>query len=68
MPDQATVNLMGELARLLSSRSSTPQSEALGIAHQKIRAFAEGRDHSEDWCDAVLLSFLHTQGRVLAAA
>ena len=68
MPDQATVVLMSELARLLSGRSSTPRSEALSIAHRKIREFAEVRNHSEDWCDAVLLSFLGTQGRIPAAA
>ena len=58
MDDQTLVSLMSELARLLSRRSATPRKAALGIAHRKLRAFAEARRYSEEWCDGVLLTFL----------
>jgi hypothetical protein len=52
------VNLMSELARLLSRRSSTPRRDALRIAHRRIRRYAGERGLEESWCDAVLLQFL----------
>jgi len=52
------VDLMSELARLLSRRSSTPRRDALRIAHRRIRRFAGERGLEESWCDAVLLQFL----------
>jgi hypothetical protein len=58
MTDAALVNLMSDLARLLSRRSSTPRRDALSIAHQRIRSFAERQHLSEDWCDAVMLTFI----------
>ncbi len=58
MHDQSLVSLMGEIARLLSARSSTPRTKALRIAHGKLRAFAQVRRYSEEWCDGVLLTFL----------
>jgi hypothetical protein len=53
------VDLMSELARLLSRRSSTPRRDALRIAHRRIRRYAGKRGLEESWCDAVLLQFLH---------
>jgi hypothetical protein len=55
------VELMSDLARLLSRRSSTPRRDALRIAHGRIRGFAAARGLDEDWCDAVLLQFLGDQ-------
>jgi hypothetical protein len=52
------VELMSELARLLSRRSSTPRRDALRIAHRRIRRYAQDRGLGESWCDAVLLQFL----------
>jgi hypothetical protein len=52
------VDLMSELARLLSRRSSTPRRDALRIAHRRIRRYAGERGLEESWCDAVLLQFL----------
>ena len=52
------VELMSELARLLSRRSSTPRRDALRIAHGSIRRYASERGLGEAWCDAVLLQFL----------
>jgi hypothetical protein len=52
------VNLMSDLARLLSRRSSTPRRDALTTAHGMIRSFAARRHLSEDWCDAVMLAFI----------
>jgi len=67
MTDAALVNLMSDLARLLSRRSSTPRGDALGIAHRMIRNFAEVRQLGEDWCDAVLLAFIAPDRDVVAA-
>ena len=67
MTDAALVNLMSDLARLLSRRSATPRSDALSIAHRKIRSFAERRHLSDDWCDAVMLTFITSEGSVVAA-
>jgi hypothetical protein len=67
MADTALVNLMSDLARLLSRRSSTPRHAALSIAHRKVRSFAERRHLSEDWCDAVMLTFIKPDGDVVAA-
>ena len=52
------VDLMSELARLLSRRSWTPRRDALRIAHRRIRRYAGERGLGESWCDAVLLQFL----------
>jgi hypothetical protein len=52
------VELMSELARLLSRRSSTPRFDALRIAHRRIRRYAAARGLGESWCDAVMLQFL----------
>jgi hypothetical protein len=52
------VELMSELARLLSLRSSTPRRQALRIAHRRIRRYAGQQGLGESWCDAVLLQFL----------
>jgi hypothetical protein len=52
------VELMSELARLLSRRSSTPRRDALRIAHRRIRRYARRKGLEESWCDAVLLQFL----------
>ena len=52
------VELMSELARLLSMRSSTPRRDALRIAHRRIRRYAAARGLDETWCDAVMLQFL----------
>jgi len=67
MTDAALVNLMSDLARLLSRRSSTPRGDALSIAHRMIRNFAEVRQLGEDWCDAVLLAFIAPDRSVVAA-
>jgi hypothetical protein len=53
--------LMSELARLLSRRSSTPRRAALRIAHRRIRQYADVQGHGEWWCDAVMLQFLCDQ-------
>jgi len=58
MPDDTLEALMGQLARLLSPRSSTPRHEALRNAHREIRRFAEVQHLSEAWCDRVLLEFI----------
>jgi hypothetical protein len=55
------VDLMSELARLLSTRSSTPRRDALRLAHLRIRHYAASRGLGESWCDAVLLQFLGEQ-------
>jgi hypothetical protein len=60
--------LMSELARLLSRRSSTPRRVALRLAHRRIREYAGPRGLDENWCDAVLLHFLAEQHGVRAAA
>jgi len=60
--------LMSELARLLSRRSSTPRREALRLAHRRIRHYAAPRGLDESWCDAVLLHFLAEQHGVRVAA
>jgi hypothetical protein len=52
------VELMSELARLMSRRSSTPRRDALRLAHRRIRGYAAARGLDEDWCDAVMLQFL----------
>jgi len=52
------VELMSELARLLSMRSSTPRRDALRIAHRRIRRYARNEGLGESWCDAVLLHFI----------
>jgi hypothetical protein len=67
MTDPALVNLMSDLARLLSRRSSTPRGDALGVAHRMIRSFAEVRQLGEDWCDAVMLAFIAPERSVVAA-
>jgi hypothetical protein len=67
MPDPALTDLMSELARLLSDRSSTPRKRAMAIAHQKIRAAAAEHQCNEDWCDRVMLMFLSRRHRSLAA-
>lgn len=67
MTDAALVNLMSDLARLLSRRSSTPRNDALNIAHRMIRNFADVRQLSEDWCDAVMLAFIAPDRSVVAA-
>lgn len=54
-------DLMSELARLLSRRSSTPRRDALRIAHRRIRRYASERGLGESWCDAVLMHFLWEQ-------
>jgi hypothetical protein len=61
------VELMSELARLLSRRSSTPRRAALGVAHARIRRYAAARGLDEQWCDAVMLHFLHDQHALGAA-
>lgn len=55
------VELMSELARLLSRRSSTPRRAALRIAHARIRRYAAARGLDEQWCDAVMLHFVYDQ-------
>jgi hypothetical protein len=55
------VDLMSELARLLSRRSSTPRRDALRIAHRRIRRYAGERGLEESWCDAVMLQFLYEE-------
>ena len=61
-------DLMSELARLLSRRSSTPRRDALRIAHRRIRRYASDRGLGESWCDAVLMHFLWEQHTRRAAA
>lgn len=68
MPKAEMMRLMEELARLLSRRSSTPRGEALGIAHRKIREYAEDRGLDEEWCDEVLLMFISPDSYVSEAA
>jgi hypothetical protein len=61
------VELMSELARLLSMRSATPRRDALRIAHRRIRRYARAQGLGESWCDAVLLHFIwdeQASGRV----
>jgi hypothetical protein len=67
MPDPALTDLMGELARLLSDRSSTPRKRAMAIAHRKLRAVADAHQYDEDWCDRVMLMFLSRRHRLVAA-
>ena len=67
MPDPALTELMGELARLLSDRSSTPRKRAMAIAHRKLRTVAQAYHYDEDWCDHVMLIFLSRRHRVVAA-
>jgi len=55
---------MSQLARLLSDRSSTPRSEALGIAYRLVF----DRFGDEDLCDKVLLLFLSGKHDILEAA
>ena len=67
MPDPALTELMSELARLLSDRSSTPRKWAMATAHRKLRAVAEAHGDDEEWCDRVLLMFLGRRYRFIAA-
>jgi hypothetical protein len=67
MPDPALTDLMSELARLLSDRSSTPRKHAMAIAHRKLRAVADARRYDEDWCDRVLLMFLSRRHGLVGA-
>jgi hypothetical protein len=67
MPDPALTDLMGELARLLSDRSSTPRKLAMRIAHSKLRAIARSRHYDEDWCDRVMLIFIGRRHGFVAA-
>jgi hypothetical protein len=67
MPDPALTELMSELARLLSDRSSTPRKWAMTTAHRKLRDVAEAHDYDEEWCDRVLLMFLSRRYRFVAA-
>lgn len=67
MPDPALTELMSDLARLLSDRSSTPRKRAMAVAHAKIRALAATRNYDEEWCDRVLLMFLGRRHQVVAA-
>lgn len=62
------VELMSELARLLSTRSSTPRRDALRLAHRRIRRYAATRGLGESWCDAVMLQFLAEQHEVRGMA
>lgn len=62
------VELMSELARLLSTRSSTPRRDALRLAHRRIRRYAAARGLGESWCDAVMLQFLAEQHEVRGMA
>jgi hypothetical protein len=62
------VELMSELARLLSTRSSTPRRDALRLAHRRIRRYAAARGLGESWCDAVMLQFLADQHGVRGLA
>lgn len=68
MQNEALTRLMGELARLLSPRSSTDRARALGIAHNKLRNYAEVHRLSEEWCDAVMLLFFESSQRRFLAA
>jgi hypothetical protein len=67
MPDPALTDLMGELARLLSDRSSTPRKAAMAIAHRKLRAVARAHHYDEDWCDRVMLIFISRRHGFAAA-
>jgi hypothetical protein len=67
MPDPALTELMSELARLLSDRSSTPRKRAMAVAHAKIRALATAKNYDEEWCDRVLLMFLGRRHAFIAA-
>lgn len=67
MPDPALTELMSELARLLSDRSSTPRTRAMAIAHRKIRAVAEAHEYDEDWCDRVMLMFVGRRHQLITA-
>jgi hypothetical protein len=67
MPDPALTDLMGELARLLSDRSSTPRKLAMAIAHRKLRAVARTHHYDEDWCDRVMLIFISRRHGLMAA-
>jgi hypothetical protein len=67
MRDPALTELMGELARLLSDRSSTPRKRAMAIAHRKIRALADARQYDEDCCDRVMLMFVSRRHGVVTA-
>lgn len=58
MPEPALIDLMGELARLLSDRSATPRKRAMRIAHRKLRSIADTNQYPEEWCDGVMLMFL----------
>ncbi len=62
------VELMSELARLLSRRSSTPRRDALRIAHRRIRRYAAARGFEEWWCDAVMFQFLSEEHGLRSAA
>ncbi len=62
------VELMSEVARLLSTRSSTPRRDGLRIAHRRIRRYAAARGLGESWCDAVMLQFLADQHGVRGMA
>lgn len=62
------VELMSELARLLSTRSSTPRRDALRLAHRRIRRYAATRGLGESWCDAVMLHFLAERHEVRGMA
>ena len=62
------VELMSELARLLSTRSSTPRRDALRMAHRRIRRYAASCGLNEPWCDAVMLQFLADQHGVRGMA
>lgn len=67
MPDAELTCLMSDLARLTSSRSSTPRSEALGIAYRKIQSYATPRTLSEEWCDKVMMLFISRHHEHVAA-
>jgi hypothetical protein len=67
MPDPTLTELMSELARLLSDRSSTPRKRAMAMAHAKIRALAAATNCDEEWCDRVLLMFLARRHQFVAA-
>ena len=67
MPDPALTELMSELARLLSDRSSTPRKRAMATAHRKLRAIAGAHQCDEEWCDRVLLMFLSRRHQIIAA-
>ena len=62
------VELMSELARLLSTRSSTPRRDDLRMAHRRTRRYAASCGLNEPWCDAVMLQFLADQHGVKGMA